>query len=124
MLNKLKRVVMLFLGVIFLSLGVLGYFVPGLPGTIWLIISAAFFLRSSERLYGFVINNRLFGRQVKTFYETGGMPFKAKVYSIGSIWVFSIASIIWAPYDWLFDIPIAFLAVVGTTYILKRPTVS
>lgn len=110
------------LGLICLGLGIIGYFVPGLPGTIWLIIAATLFLRSSERLYKFVVNNRLFGGQVSEFLRTGSMPLRAKVISLVSIWVFSILSILFAPYNWVFDVPIFLLAIIGTIYILSRPT--
>ena len=77
-LGKLKRVLYIFLGLVFLTLGIIGYFMPGLPGTVWIIISATFFVRSSDRLYSFVVNNRFFGNQVREFLETGRMPIRAK----------------------------------------------
>tara|TARA_B100001013_G_scaffold196167_1_gene118600 strand:+ start:369 stop:713 length:345 start_codon:yes stop_codon:yes gene_type:complete len=105
-----------------LGLGIVGYFMPGLPGTIWLIIAAAFFVRSSDRLYNFVVQNRLFGRQVKTFLETGAVPLKAKIMSVVSIWIFSTASIFLAPYGWLFDVPVLLLSIAGTIFLISRPT--
>ena len=124
LLGKFKKLLLVTLGLICLGLGIIGYFVPGLPGTIWLIIAATLFLRSSERLYNFVVNNRLFGRQVSEFLRTGAMPLRAKVISLASIWVFSILSILFAPYNWIFDVPIFILAIIGTIYILSRPTLS
>ena len=121
-LGRFKRLVLITLGLICLVLGVIGYVVPGLPGTIWLILAATFFVRSSDVLYRLVVNNRLFGQQVKRFLETGAMPRRAKTMSLASIWVFSLASIVFAPYGWLFDIPILLLAVMGTIYIISRPT--
>jgi uncharacterized membrane protein YbaN (DUF454 family) len=105
-------------------LGVIGYILPGLPGTIWLIISASLFVRSSDRLYNFVIRNKLFGRQVRGFMETGQMPFRAKVFSLASMWGFTSLSVIFAPYGLLFDLPVITLAIAGTIYVLTRPTQS
>ena len=106
-----------------MALGILGFIVPGLPGTIWLIVAATFFVRSSEKLYNFVVQNKYFGETVRDFLETGSMALKAKVFSLGSMWVFTGISIIWAPYGWLFfKIPVLSLALVGTIYILSRPT--
>tara|TARA_B100001013_G_scaffold264164_1_gene166421 strand:+ start:199 stop:537 length:339 start_codon:yes stop_codon:yes gene_type:complete len=105
-----------------LGLGIVGYVMPGLPGTIWLIISAMLFVRSSDRLYFFVINNRLFGRQVGEFLKTGAMPLRAKVISISFMWFFSTISVVFAPYSWLFKIPVMVLAIIGTIYILSRGT--
>ena len=113
-LARFKRLVLITLGLICLVLGIIGYILPGLPGTIWLILAATFFVRSSDVLYRLVINNRLFGNQVKRFLEMGAM--------LASMWIFSLASIFFAPYGWLFDIPILLLAVIGTIYIISRPT--
>ena len=113
---------MISFGLIFLTLGIIGYFVPGLPGTIWLILAASFFVRSSDRLYNFVVQNRLFGSRIREFLETGEMPLRAKVISISSIWIFSTISVLFAPYGWLFDVPVLLLAVSGTIYIFTRPT--
>ena len=121
-LNKFKKLVLVTIGLLCLGLGIVGYVLPGLPGTIFLIIAATFFVRSSDRLYKFVVNNHLFGRQVESFLRTGAMSAKAKFLSLGSIWVFSLISIFLTPYTWLFKIPILILAIVGTVYILSRPT--
>ena len=122
-LRRIKRYIFFFLGLLFLALGIVGFIVPGLPGTIWLIVAATFFVRSSEKLYNFVVQNKYFGETVRDFLETGSMALKAKVFSLGSMWVFTGISIIWAPYGWLFfKIPVLSLALVGTIYILSRPS--
>ena len=122
-LRRIKRYIFIFLGLLFLALGIVGFIVPGLPGTIWLIVAATFFVRSSEKLYNFVVQNKYFGETVRDFLETGSMALKAKVFSLGSMWVFTGISIIWAPYGWLFfKIPVLSLALVGTIYFLSRPT--
>ena len=121
-LNKFKKLVLVTIGLLCLGLGIVGYVLPGLPGTIFLIIAAALFVRSSDRLYNVVVSNRFFGRQVETFLRTGAMSAKAKILSLGSMWVFSLISIFLTPYTWLFKIPILILAIVGTVYILSRPT--
>ena len=122
-LRRIKRYIFIFLGLLFLALGIVGFIVTGLPGTIWLIVAATFFVRSSEKLYNFGVQNKYFGETVRDFLETGSMALKAKVFSLGSMWVFTGISIIWAPYGWLFfKIPVLSLALVGTIYILSRPT--
>ena len=121
-LSRVKRFIFLSLGLLFLGIGIVGYFLPGLPGTIWLIIAATFFVRSSDRLYSFVVHNRYFGRGTKHFLETGQIPFRVKIISLLSMWVFTISSLIFAPYGLAFDIPIFLLAITGTIYIITRPT--
>lgn len=121
-IRKSKRLLLLTLGLICLGLGIVGYVLPGLPGTIWLIIAATLFVRSSDRLYNFVVNHRLFGEQVKGFLETGSIPLKVKFISLVSMWGFTLVSVLLAPYGILFDVPISLLALAGTIYIVSRPT--
>jgi len=119
---KFKKLILIFIGLICLSLGIVGYVIPGMPGTIFLIISATLFVRSSDRLYKFVVENKLFGNQVRKFLETGEIPLRAKVMSISSMWGFTIISVVMAPYGWLFNLSILSLSIVGTWYISSRPS--
>ena len=121
-LTRAKRLLFVTFGLVFFGLGIIGFVLPGMPGTIWLIIAAALFVRSSDRLYNVVIKNRLFGRQVRDFLETGAMPLRAKVISVVSIWMFSLISILLTPYTWFFKGPVLILAIIGTVYITSRPT--
>ena len=121
-LSKFKRLILSILGIFFLVLGAIGYIVPGLPGTIFLILSATLFLRSSNRLYHFVTQNKLFGGPIRVFIETGAITLKAKISSCLSIWVFTIASIFLTTYGIFFILPVIILALSGTIYITSRPT--
>ena len=122
MFLKIKKLIFFVFGIIFLTLGILGYILPGLPGTIFLIISASFFVRSSNTMYNYVVNNRYFGKIVRTYFETKSMPIRAKYLALSSIIIFSSISIIWAPYNWIFDLIIIFLAIIGVIYIIRIKT--
>ena len=77
-------------------------------------------------MYRWVTEHRIFGKPVKRFLETGGMPLRAKLISISCIWIFSAISVFLTDYDalfYLFKGAVVFLAIVGTWYILSRPTV-
>ena len=47
--NKLIRILWILLGSLFVAIGYLGIFVPGLPTTIFLILAAGCYIRSSEK---------------------------------------------------------------------------
>ena len=72
MINRIKVYLLYVAGFIFLGLGIAGYVLPGLPGTIFLILSAGCFVRSNDRMYRWVTEHRIFGKPVKRFLETGG----------------------------------------------------
>lgn len=55
------RYLYILLGAIFLSLGVIGVFLPILPTTPFLLLTSFCFLRSSKRLYNWLVNHRIFG---------------------------------------------------------------
>ena len=47
----MKKTIYIILGSIFFALGIFGYYMPLIPGTIFMIISAYFFMASSKKLY-------------------------------------------------------------------------
>ena len=120
MIRSVRKYLLYFSGLLFIGLGIAGYILPGLPGTIFLIISASCFVRSNDRMYRWVTEHRVFGKLIKNYLETGSMPVRAKVISVLFIWVFTGFSL-WVPeYGLLFKVPITSLAVIGTWYILSR----
>ncbi|MDZ7764042.1 MAG: YbaN family protein [Melioribacteraceae bacterium] len=64
------------------ALGVIGIFLPVMPTTIFLILAAACFARSSEKFYLRLINNKHLGKLIRDYREHGGMPVRAKVIAI------------------------------------------
>ena len=120
MIRSVRKYLLYFSGLLFLGLGIAGYILPGLPGTIFLIISASCFVRSNDRMYRWVTEHHIFGKLIKNYLETGSMPKRAKVISVLFIWIFTSVSL-WVPeYGLLFKIPIISLAIIGTWYILSR----
>ncbi len=121
-MNKLKRILLIFMGLIFVALGLIGVFVPGLPTTIFMILAAYCFVRSSEKLYSWVINNQLFGQRVKHFIETKTIPLRGKIYSISSMWIMVTLSLIFLKVSLIIKFMIFLLAIIGTVVILSYPT--
>jgi len=121
MFGRIRKYLLYCIGLLFLGIGIAGYILPGLPGTIFLILSAGCFVRSNERMYLWVTEHRLFGKHVKNYLQTGKMPMRAKVISVSCVWVFSSLSL-FSPYNWVFKLAIFTFAIVGTWYILTRPT--
>lgn len=82
-----KKVLWVFLGTLSLVIGAIGVVVPGLPTTVFLLIAAWFYLRSSDRLYRKLISNRYLGPYILDFQEKKGMTKRTKMHAIGTMWV-------------------------------------
>jgi len=122
--NRMVRALWCALGTFSLALGLIGIVIPGWPTTIFLIIAAACYARSSQRLYDRILANPVFGPHVRRFRETGGMPLRAKVIALAIMWPFVLFSVLVAipsSMHWA-QASVLALALIGTTYILSRPT--
>ena len=64
------------------ALGAIGIVVPGLPTTIFMIIGAACFARSSPRFERWLLDLPGVGPQVRAYREGRGMPRRAKIAAI------------------------------------------
>ena len=111
-------------GLILAGLGLAGIIIPGLPTTIFMILAAACFFRSSATMYNWVINHPLFGESVLRFRSGQGMPEKAKYTSIFMMWFFILTSVVIFLQTYIIWIKamIILLGIIGTIFILKQPT--
>lgn len=94
---NLKKYFLITVGTISLIIGVIGIIIPLLPTTPLLLLSAACYAKSSERLYHFLTTNKLFGSYIKHYHEGKGLPFNIKIFTIILLWssiLFSITFII------------------------------
>ncbi len=125
-LNRYKpvRILWILLGSLSVGMGVIGIFVPGWPTTIFLIIASYFYIRSSRRLYNWLINNKLLGIYIKNYLLGKGMPLKAKLVSLMIMWLFgSLSILIWIPDDlFLIQSIVLLLLIIGTFFIIRVKT--
>jgi uncharacterized membrane protein YbaN (DUF454 family) len=85
--HKALRVLLIVAGTISLVLGAIGIFIPLLPATPFLLLSAACYMRSSERMLNWLLNNRWCGSYIKNYQDGRGIPLKTKVLAISLLWV-------------------------------------
>lgn len=82
-----KRRLLIAAGTLSTGLGIIGIFIPILPTTPFLLLAAACYMRSSQRFYQWLINNRVFGAYVRNYIEGRGMPVKMKILTILLLWL-------------------------------------
>ena len=86
-MNSAKRAILIAAGSASLALAVLGLFLPLLPTTPFLLLASACYVRSSERLHGWLMGNRVLGGYIRNFKERRGLPVRAKVATVVLIWL-------------------------------------
>ena len=86
-MNSAKKAVLVTAGSLCLALAVLGVFLPLLPTTPFLLLASACYVRSSERLHGWLMGNRMLGPYIKNFKERRGIPLRARVTTVVLLWL-------------------------------------
>ena len=110
-----SKVVYIILGSISLALGILGIFLPLLPTTPFLLLTAALYFRGSPELYDWLLNHKYLGPYIRNFRENKAIPLRAKIISITLLWatmsycIFCVVPSLWVKI-------ILFLIAVGVTY--------
>jgi uncharacterized membrane protein YbaN (DUF454 family) len=114
------RVILLSIGIVSLVLGFLGLFLPLLPTTPFVLLSAWCFMRSSPRFHTWLLNHRTLGPLHADWVKRGAIPRSGKKIAIGMI-LLSLTSI-WLCVDLLpLKIGVTALLVCVSTFILTRP---
>ena len=123
--NLVFRWFWLIIGLLLTGLGFIGIFIPGLPTTIFMILAASCYFRSSQRLYSWVMNHKYFGYHVKNYRDKKGMPLKAKIMSLIMMWLFVLYAVILAiSVDLVFIKAIVIIsALFGTKTILSLKSI-
>lgn len=84
------------LGIACLICGVIGIFLPLLPTTPFLLLTAFAFSKGSPRFHKMLLENRLFGPAIRNWEEKRTISRKVK--RIASIWIaLGIAVVWWRP---------------------------
>lgn len=89
------RVIFIVLGTLSLGLGITGIFVPGLPTTPFILLTAGLYVRSSDKLYRWLIQNKYLGKYITEFQTHKGLTVKTKLFSILLMWIMILVSIIY-----------------------------
>ncbi|HAJ95664.1 MAG TPA: DUF454 domain-containing protein [Actinobacteria bacterium] len=116
--NKLLRTLFISLGTFFIGLGLIGIFIPILPTTPFLLLSAALYAKSSDKFYNWLIGNKLFGRYIKNYRNGMGIPARIKVFIILLLWTTIVLSIVYATDLIALKITLALVAISVTIHIL------
>lgn len=88
-MNKLTpgKWLLIVIGILSVGLATIGIFVPLLPTAPFLLLASACFIRSSERLYQWLITHRIFGSHIKNYRDHRAITRKARIGVLILLWV-------------------------------------
>ena len=109
-------------GTLFLVLGIIGIFIPLLPTTPFLLLSAACYARGSKKFYDWLINNKWLGEYIKNYQEGKGIPLTVKILTITLLWITILFSTIIIVSNYFIQIILIIIAIGVTIHILTIKT--
>jgi uncharacterized membrane protein YbaN (DUF454 family) len=104
------------------GIGAIGIVVPGLPTTVFFIVAAACFSRSSPRFERWVLDLPRIGPMVRSYRAGLGMPRKAKVAALATMWAAIALSAVLLRDRLIVALAVVVLGLVGTAYLLLAGT--
>ena len=120
--RKSIRLILVICGCMAVILGVIGIFLPIMPTTVFLLIAAACFIRSSPKLHTWLLNHRILGTYIKAAQGKSGIPLKGKIITLSVLWITILYSTFWvASAGWLKAV-LLIIATAVTVFIVTRKT--
>ena len=106
------------LGFVFLALAALGFILPVLPTTPFVLLSAWFFARSSEKWHQWLLESELFGPVIHNWETNRCISLRTKVVAIASMLLVGGASIIYGVEQaWLRGLALVLIAIGAVTVL-------
>ncbi|MFA6456274.1 MAG: YbaN family protein [Bacteroidota bacterium] len=84
--RPIVRWTLLVAGTVFVGIGILGIFLPLLPTTVFFLMAAWCYARSSQRYYDWLHHNRYFGKYLKNYRAGNGITLTSKISTIVILW--------------------------------------
>lgn len=111
------------IGSLSLALGILGIFLPVLPTTPFLLLTAAMFVRGSQRLYDWLMAHKHLGPYIKNFREHKALPLRVKVVSVSMVWATLLYCAFFVAKEWWMSAVFIAIATGVTIHILSYKTI-
>lgn len=121
-MSSFMKFILVILGIFSLVLGILGIFLPVLPTTPFLLLSATLFLRSSKRLYEWLLAHPYLGEYIRNFKEYKAIPLRVKIVSVSMVWITLLYCAFFVAKEWWMGAVFIAIALGVSIHILRYKT--
>ncbi len=121
-LSRPLRWLLIACGSLSLGLGVLGVFLPVLPTTPFLLLAAGCYLRSSRRLYDWLLATRFPGTYIRDWRSGKGLPRGLKISILVLLFVTIVCSAVFFVSALWLRILLGLVLIGVSIHILRLPT--
>jgi len=119
--GRLWKLLLIACGTVCVALGVIGIFLPIMPTTVFLLMAAACYARSSERFYQRLLNQRFLGSYIRNHREGRGMKRRDKTVTLVLLWIGIGATIIFSVNALWGRLVLLGIATAVTVHVAKIP---
>jgi len=122
--RTLRKWLLISTGMLCVGLGGVGIVLPLLPTTPFLLLAAACFVRSSDRLYNWLTSHRMFGSYIRNYREHGGMTTRARILTLVALWAGVGYAVVGVARSLSLRLVLLVIAVSVTVYLMRLKTVT
>ncbi|MHC5225989.1 YbaN family protein [Ignatzschineria sp. LJL83] len=121
-MRSFQKILLMIFGGIFLMIGIIGIFLPLLPTTPFIILTALCWAKSSNRFHTWLLENRYFGSMIQNWEQNRIIPLKIKWLAIGMMSSSALLSLyILRDYAWWLPAIIIVMVILASLWICSFP---
>lgn len=112
------KIIYTLLGFLSLTIGIIGIILPGLPTTPFVLLAAGLFLKSSPRLYKWLLSNKYLNKYITTYSKQKGLTKKQKIVILCFMWLMISLSSFFHYEKLIIFLLVIGAGLIGSTYLL------
>lgn len=122
--SPLRKWLLIFVGILSVGVGTVGFFLPLLPTTPFLLLAAACFIRSSDRLHLWLTTHKWFGPYIKNYREQRAITNRSKVVTLLLLWSTLCYTAVWVVSSLAVRVVLLVIGVGVTLHIVSLKTLT
>lgn len=118
MTSGLMKAILFVCGTLCVALGIVGIFLPVMPTTVFLLLAAACYARSSERFHRKLVEHRWLGPYLQT---SRGLTVRQKSSILALLWAGLGATMIWTTHSLWLRVILTAIGIGITLHVVRLP---